>query len=109
MWDSISLLRLYVDDKASDPDRLFDDTAMQAFIDAHPDDLHAAASEIWGIKAATVSEWYLSQTDGSLLARQQVFDHCLKMLEFHSNQASGQIVSVLMDGGSAVTEESSEF
>jgi hypothetical protein len=109
MWDSISLLRLYVDDKASDPDRLFDDTAMQAFIDAHPDDLHAAASEIWGIKAATVSEWYLSQTDGSLLARQQVFDHCLKMQDYHNKQGANTLVSVLMDGGSAPEEESSEF
>lgn len=109
MWDDIGLLRLYVDDKATDPDKLFSDPELQNFIDSHPDDLHGAAAEIWGIKAATVSEWYLAQTDGSLLARQQVFDHCLKMQEYHSTKGASTLVSVLMDGGSHLLVEDSEF
>lgn len=109
MWDQVSLLRFYVDDKATDPDKLFSDPELQEFIDANPDDLHTVAADIWGIKAARVSEWYLAQTDGSLLARQQVFDHCLKMQDYHRGQGSSIIVSVLMDGGSRGTEDSSEF
>lgn len=111
MWDQIALLRFYVDDPVSDPDKMFDDTQMELFIDQNDGDLHAAAAEIWGIKAATVSTWYLAQTDGSLLARQQVFDHCLKMQDFHRTHGGpSTLVSVLMDGGSTGEEdESSEF
>lgn len=108
-WDTITRLRWMIHDPDADPEKLFDDEAIQGVIDEHVDDIHGAAAELWGIKAARVSEWYMAQTDGSLLARQQVFDHCLKMQDFHSKQAASQIVSVLMDGGSRPSEQSSEF
>jgi len=77
----IELLRLYVNDPAGESET-FTGSKLQDFITTFGD-LHAAAAEVWMFKAATVSEWYLSQTDGALLDRGSVFKHCMEMAEYH--------------------------
>lgn len=109
-WDTKALLRLYIDDDRDGTER-FDDPQLDDFLADADEDVHLAASQIWEIKAATVHDWYLSQTDGALLSRDQVFDHCMAMAKHHEKRSSGQIVSVAMDsgGGGYATTASFEF
>jgi hypothetical protein len=72
---------------------------------------HSAAALGWSIKAAHVWDWYLSQTDGALLSRDQVFKHCMDMASYHEGRSSGLIESVQMDsgGGGSVATVTSEL
>lgn len=93
----IELVRLYTDDRDDGTHELFlEDDEVQSIVDGASNDLHTAASRIWGMKAARVHEWYTTSLDGSYLSREQVFDHCLKMAEFHKGYASGELVSTRM-------------
>lgn len=95
--DNVALLRLYISDPKNGTE-IFSDSNLESHLDSAVD-THAAAAELWSIKAATVHDWYLSQTDGSLLSRDQVFDHCMAMAKYHEDHSSAQIVSVAMDSG----------
>ena len=109
-WDDRSLLRLYIDDQLDGNER-FDDLKLDDFLTQAGGDVHLAAARIWAIKAATVFDWYFSQTDGSILNREQVFDHCMAMAKYHEGRSSGEIISVAMDsgGGGSSTSKSWEF
>lgn len=88
----IQLLRFYIDDPASESET-FTSAQLQDFIDRFGD-LHSAAAELWSIKAATVSEWYLTNTDGALLNRGEVFKHCKEMVDHHRSVSSESMISV---------------
>lgn len=102
-----SLIRLYTDDPAG-PDELVKDSVLQGLWD-EMDSIEGVASRVWRIKAATVSEWYLSNIDGSFLSRNQVFEHCLKMAEHYETLGgvSGVFVNVGLTGPNATDEDSS--
>lgn len=105
----IEELRLFIDDPddgTTDP--FLTDPQLEALI-AETGDLHAAAAKAWGIKAANISRWYDVDKDGSRLSRSQAFDHCLAMVEFHQNQSSGEIVSVMMSTAIESDLDSDEF
>jgi hypothetical protein len=109
----IAMVRLYIDDPAG-ANQVFSSTVIQQILDGVDGDLHGAAAELWSMKAATVWDWYMSQTDGALLDREKVFQHCQDMMMFHKTLASGSlggggIVSVALSTGNNDSEESSEF
>jgi hypothetical protein len=104
----IELLRLYIADPAGQ-DQVFATTLLADTLDRNSGDVNAAAAEMWGIKAATVADWYLSQTDGALLSRDQVFQHCLKMQTQYKSLSSSSMVNVRMTTQSDDLVESSEF
>lgn len=107
--EDVDLLRLYISDPTNG-EEIFNDGQLQDVIDESTD-LHAAAAKMWSIKAATVHDWFLSQTDGSLLSRQQVWEHCMAMAKYHEDHSSGEMVNVALDsgGGGYATTASSEF
>jgi hypothetical protein len=102
----IELLRLYVDDPHGENER-FTSAQLQDFIDRFGD-LHSAAAEVWLFKAATVAEWYMSQTDGALLDRGTVFKHCKDMADFHRSQGIESFDSISLIT-SDEQEEGDEF
>ena len=102
------LLRLYIDD-LEDGNEFFKNDTLDGILTDAGDDTHLAAARCWQIKAARVSDWYLSQTDGSLLARNQVFDHCKAMVDFHLNLSPGELVNVQLDSQGASSSQSVEF
>lgn len=106
----IQLLRLYLSDPSRE-DEVFTSTKLQDILDRNSGDVNGAAADGWRVKAATVHDWYLSQTDGSLLSRQQVFDHCMSMVEHFSKRSSSDMVSVALDtlGGGSSATQSLEF
>jgi hypothetical protein len=108
MADDIELLRLFIADPAGNS-QFFTADQLQELLDDNEADVYAAASDAWRIKAANVSDWYTTQLDGSLLSRDQVFDHCMKMVEHFSvlGGGGGTIDSVLMT--TQVEPISSEF
>lgn len=91
----VEMLRLFVDDPAGN-DAVFTTPVLQGILEGANSDIDSAASIVWQMKAARVNEWYLSQTDGALLSRDQVFDHCMKMVEFYGNRSAGTFESVRM-------------
>lgn len=112
----IAMVRLYIDDPAGS-NQVFSSVVIQQVLDGVSSDLHSAAAELWAMKAATVWDWYMSQTDGALLDREKVFQHCMDMVGFHRALSSGGslgsggggIVSVALSTGNNDSEESSEF
>jgi len=84
----VALLRLYINDPAGDNQK-FSDPTLQGAIDRAATDLYTAAAEMWGIKAATVSDWYQTGLDGSQLSRQQVWEHCMEMAKFYEERGTG--------------------
>jgi hypothetical protein len=99
-FTEIEQLRLYLadpDEKADGNGLVFTDEQLNNLIDLYPEDLNAAAADGWKMKAASVADWYQANTDGSKLSRQQVFDHCLKMIEKYEESAQGSIQSIRMD------------
>lgn len=109
-WETIALLRLYIDDPAG-AEEVFHDIELQNTLDDSGSDVHAAAAKLWSIKAATVHKWYLSQIDGAFLSRNQVFDHCMAMSKYHEDKGAGKIETVSLDtgGGGSSTTQSVEF
>jgi hypothetical protein len=107
MTTELAILRLYIDD-AEDGTQQFDNETLNLFMDQSDGDMHLAAYRLWLVKAATVSDWFLTQTDGSLFARQQVFDHCKAMADYHLDRSTGDIVNVGLTTRDPV-QESSEF
>jgi len=105
---SIELLRLYVADPAGEQEFLHDDQ-LQTLLDNHDDDVYAAATDAWRMKAADVSAWYRVILDGVFLSREQVFDHCIKMAEHFERLGGGNIVSIEMDSGFQVSSSPAEF
>lgn len=103
-----ALLRLYIDDPENGGE-FFDNGTLDTLISAASDDLHVAASRAWGIKAARVNDWYLVQVDGALFSRQQVFEHCMSMVDFHEKRSEASIVSVRMSTGSELTSSDDDL
>jgi hypothetical protein len=104
--EQLAKLRLFIDDPAGN-DQLFDDPDLGAFITDAGDDLSQAASELWKVKAARVSEWYTVNMDGNFMSRDQVFAHCLKMSESYANSGSMTNVALTtlsVDSGSRTPE-----
>jgi len=94
----IELVRLYTDDRDDGTHDLFlEDDEIQSIVDGVTNDLHAASNKIWLMKAARVHEWYTTSLDGGYLSREQVFEHCLKMAEYHKQYASNALISVSME------------
>jgi hypothetical protein len=104
----VELLRLYIDDKKDGTEK-FNDDQLQDFIDRFGEELHAAAAEIWGIKAARVTEYYLTNIDGSFLSRNQVFDHCMAMADFHRHGGSADTMESVQLSTGNTSDSSSEF
>lgn len=84
--DPIKQLRDYIDDQKTGRE-MFDDPELEDYISVNGD-LHSAAAELWGIKAARVSSWYQVNIDGSFLSREQAFEHCIKMQHYHAGLGS---------------------
>lgn len=104
--EQINKLRLFIDDPAGNSE-LFENSVLAGFIDDAADDLSAAASELWKVKAARVSEWYTVNMDGNFMSRDQVFAHCMKMSESYANSGSitnVQLVTMSVDAGSSTPE-----
>ncbi len=101
------LLRLYVADK-EDGSQQFTNDQLDVFLTDAANDVHLAANRVWLVKAATVADWFMTQTDGSLFARQQVFDHCKAMADYHLDRSGGEMVNVSLDSGSS-SPQSVEF
>jgi hypothetical protein len=104
--DPVKQLRDYIADPKNGTE-LFDDPELEDYITTFGGDLHAAAAELWGIKAATVATWYQMNVDGSYMAREQVFEHCLKMQTHH--RSFGSSTSDPVDSGYVSTTVSAEF
>ncbi len=56
------------------------------FLTGRSFDLDAAAADIWRTKAAQSAKLFHFSTDGHSLAREQFFEHCLKMAEYYSGR-----------------------
>lgn len=111
--EEVELLRLYIDDRKDGTEK-FNDTQLQDFIDNASGDLHIAAVEVWSIKAANVSDYYLVNVDGTFLSRNQIFDHCMAMVDFHRANAGGTgafttMQSVQLATSDVSSDSSSEF
>lgn len=52
-------------------------------------DLNAAAAEGWRWKAAKVANQFQFSADGQSFQRQQVYDHCLTMVQEYANKGAG--------------------
>lgn len=107
-----SLLRLYVGDPAG-PDEVLSDSVLDELYDGPAEgSIEGAAARAWRIKAATVTEWYMTNVDGAFLSRDQVFDHCVKMAGYYEGVSgtSFAMINVGLSGPNAVSEvSSSEF
>ena len=114
----IAMVRLYIDDPAGS-NQVFSSVVIQQVLDGVDGDLHSAAAELWSMKAATVWDWYMSQTDGALLDREKVFQHCMDMVMHHralssggalgSNTGGGIVSVALSTGNNDESSSSSEF
>jgi hypothetical protein len=110
-----ALLRLYIADPAGTTEFLHDDT-LDTLFSQNEENLFATASEAWRIKAANVADWYLANIDGSFLSRNQVWEHCMAMVD-HYGQLSGgagtaagaTITNVEMDSGFQTETAEAEF
>jgi len=108
--DQIALIRMYTDDSAG-PDEVVHDPELRGLWDLL-ESVEGVAARVWRIKAAKVSEWYLTNVDGSFLSRNQVFDHCIAMAEYYEKLGgtSDVAVNVGLTGPNAVDDSaSSEF
>jgi len=104
--EQLTKLRLFIDDPSGN-DEFFTNETLAAFIADVDDDLSAAASELWKVKAARVSEWYTVNMDGNFMSRDQVFSHCMKMSESYANSGSMTNVALTtlsVDAGSQTPE-----
>lgn len=108
MLSEITLLRLYIADPAGS-DAKFPSPTLEAIIENHENDLYAAAAEVWSIRAGDVHEYYMAQIDGSLMSREQVFEHCLMMQKMYEQKAGNKMTNVALDSGFTSEEASSEF
>lgn len=104
--EQIEQVRLYINDPGGATEFL-EDSQIGMFIDAQDGDLNRAASELWKVKAARVSEWYLVNIDGAFLSRDQAFDHAMKMSATYAS--SGGMTNALLTTVSDNIERSSEF
>lgn len=103
--DQVTQLRAYVADPKNGKE-LFTDPELEDYIATYGD-LHAAAAELWSIKAATVATWYQMNVDGSFMSREQVFEHCIRMRDVHKAGGFSQSEPILSDFES--TTVSAEF
>lgn len=104
--EQLTKLRLFIDDPAGN-NQFLEDSVLSGFIADADDDLSAAASELWKVKAARVSEWYTVNMDGNFMSRDQVFAHCMKMSESYANSGSMTNVALTtmsVDAGSQTPE-----
>jgi len=104
------LIRLYANDPSGPTEVVKDAVINELWTEVEV--VEAVAARMWRIKAGTVSEWYLTNIDGSFLSRNQVFDHCIAMAEHYETLGgtSGVMVNVGLIGPNAVdSSASSEF
>jgi hypothetical protein len=91
-----ALLRLYLADPAGN-DEYFHDDILDSMFSDNDEDLNAAASSGWRMKAANVAAWYAVNLDGAFLSRQQVWEHCIAMSSHFSSMSGAALVNVEMD------------
>jgi hypothetical protein len=98
-FTNLERLRLSLDDPNNGPeDPFFSDEQLDNLLaETQENDLNAAASQGWLMKAAAVSDWYQATSDGSSFSRQQVFEHCLRMANKYEEMSSATLVSVRME------------
>jgi hypothetical protein len=113
--DQLALLRLYIADPAGNTEFLHDEM-LEALFSQNDENLFATASECWRIKAANVADWYLANIDGSFLSRNQVWEHCMAMVEHYSAISGGAgtaagavLTNVEMDSGFQTQAAEGEF
>lgn len=110
----LALLRLYIADPAGQSEYLHDDMLEILFL-RNEENLFATASEAWRIKAANVADWYLANIDGSFLSRNQVWEHCIAMVDYYSKLSAGAgtagtgLTNVEMDSGFQTQTSEAEF
>lgn len=104
--EQLTKLRLFIDDPAGNT-QFLDDSVLNVFIEDNEGDLSLAASQLWKIKAARVSEWYTTNLDGSFLSRDQVFTHCMQMSQQFAaagGMSNIQLVTSSVDFGTRTPE-----
>jgi hypothetical protein len=111
----LALLRLYIADPSGTTEFLHDDTLQILFLQ-NDSNLFATASECWRIKAANVADWYLANIDGAFLSRNQVWEHCMAMVDHYSNISGGAgtaagavLTNVEMDSGFQTQQAAEDF
>jgi hypothetical protein len=111
----LALLRLYIADPSGNNEFLHDDT-LEILFGQNDSNLFATASEAWRIKAANVADWYMANIDGSFLSRNQVWEHCMAMVDHYSKISGGAgtaagaiLTNVEMDSGFQTQASESEF
>lgn len=111
----LALLRLYVADPGG-KDEFFHDDVLDTLFSNNENNLFAAASEAWRIKAARVADWYAVNLDGAFLSRQQAWEHCMAMVDHYGNLSGGAgnaagavLTNVGMDSGFESGFDDSEF
>ena len=104
--EELTRVRLYINDPAG-ATQFLDDDVLEGFITESAGDLNRAASELWKLKAARVSEWYLVNIDGAFMSRDQAFDHALKMSTFYAS--GGGMTNVELTTQPTLVNRSIEF
>jgi hypothetical protein len=111
----LALLRLYIADPSGNTEFLHDET-LETLFSQNEENLFATASEAWRIKAANVADWYLANIDGSFLSRNQVWEHCMAMVDHYSKISGGAgtaagaiLTNVEMDSGFQTETAEADF
>lgn len=102
--DQIKTVRKFINDPAG-TDQFLDDDFIGDLIDGQEGDLNAAASDLWKVKAARVSEWYLVNIDGAFMSRGEAFDHAMKMSEVYGKAGTMSNIPLITRAESTETPE----
>lgn len=65
-------------------------------------DLAAAASEVWGEKAATTASGYAFSADGANYSRQQYHEHCTAMARHYASRRALRAITLESETDEAV-------
>lgn len=103
-----ALLRLFLADPAGN-DEVFHDDMLEQLWDDNDEDIYSAAADGWRAKAAKAHELYTAQIDGSLLSRDQIWYHCIRMAEHFDKMSGGTLANVLMQTNYDVADSSYEY
>lgn len=106
--EDIALLRLFLADPAG-ANEFFHDDVLEQMWDDNDEDVYSATADGWRMKAANAHELYTAQIDGSLLSRDQIWYHCIRMAEHFDKMSGGSLANVQMTTNYDTADTSSEF